>query len=105
MNEILKDIQRLETWSNGVQDGIEAGRFAEAERLCEKLLQHYPDQIDGHHRTATVREAQGRWAEAAAAYDRVLSHIERHPKGFDEESIAYHREQRDQARQRAANPA
>lgn len=105
MNDFLRDLKRLEDWSNGVQDEIEAGRFTEAERLCEKLLKHYPDQPDGHDRLASVREAQGRWTDAVAAYDRLLSHIERHPDGFDEESIAYHREKRDHALQRASNPA
>lgn len=104
-DDFLRGLKQLEDWSNGVLDEIEAGRFAEAERLCEKLLQVYPDQVDGHDRLGKVREAQGRWAEAVEAYDRALAHIERHPDGFDEESIAYQREKRDRARQRAANPA
>lgn len=105
MKDFLKDLKRLEDWSNGVLDEIEAGRFAEAERLCEQLRKHYPDQIDGHDRLGMVREAQGRWTEAVAAYDRMLSQIEHNPDGFDEESIAYHRERRERAQQRATNPA
>lgn len=101
MNDILRDIQRLDELSNGVMDQIEAGRLDEAERLCEKLLQAYPDQIDGHKRMAKVREAQGRWAEAVAAYDRALLHIERHPEGFDHEMVDILREKRAAACQRA----
>jgi tetratricopeptide (TPR) repeat protein len=103
--DYLRDLQRLEGWSNGVMDEIDAGRFVEAERLCENLLKYYPDQMDGHQRLAAVREAQGRWSEAVSAYDRALLHIERHPDGFDHEMVEHLGELRDHARKQAAKPA
>lgn len=98
----LAKLKRLDDWSNGVMDAIEAERHDEAERLCEDLLKHYPDQIDGHERLASVREAQGRWEEAVAAYDRSLAHIDRYPAGFDQGSIDSIRERRERAREKAA---
>jgi len=105
MKDMMRDIQNLDDLSNSVLDEIEAGRFDEAERLCEKLLMQYPDQIDGHKRLAKVREAQGRWADAVAAYDRAIAHIERHPDGFDHEMLKILNEKRAAARQRAGTPA
>lgn len=95
------DLERLDGWSNGAIDAIQAGRHEEAERLCEELLKHYPDQIDGHERMARLREAQGRWAEAVEAYNRALLHTERYPDGFDQEAIDDYRERRDLARKKA----
>lgn len=103
MKDILRDIQDLDKLSNGVMDEIEAGRLDEAERLCEKLLKQYPDQIDGHKRLAKVREAQGRWAEAAAAYDRAIAHIDCHPDGFDHEMVKILHEKRTAALQRVGH--
>jgi len=95
--EIREDIERLERWSNGVLDAIEAGRHAEAEELCRKLAEHYPEMIDSHERLAALRSAQGRWREAAEAYDRAIEVIARSPGDYDRGLVADFCRSRDEA--------
>lgn len=75
--------------SNAALDAIEGKRFDEAEKLCERLLKEFPDLIDGHERLAMLREAEGRFQDAADQYSRVLEMMERRPAAFDSEAIGY----------------
>jgi tetratricopeptide (TPR) repeat protein len=87
----------LDDLSNRVVDAIEKGRFTRAEKLCRRLLREYPKMFDGHERLAMVREAQGRYQEAAKHYDIVLGMMRKNPEGIDEETIEYVTERRDAA--------
>lgn len=87
----------LDALSNSVLDAIEAGEYDEAEKLCEKLLREYPEMLDGHDRLATLREAQGRFQEAAEHYSKALEVIREHPEGTDEETVEYLTGKRDRA--------
>ena len=87
----------LDDLSNSVIDAIEAGQYHKAEELCQKLLQDYPDVFDGYERLATLREAQGRFQEAAENYNKVLDMIKKNPKNVDQDTIQYITELRDQA--------
>jgi tetratricopeptide (TPR) repeat protein len=92
----------LDEWSNGARDAIDAGRLDEAEALSEKLIAEYPDVHDGHELRGLIREKQGRWADAAAAFQEAWLTVERMgPKYVDPEVGRYLREQRDAARARA----
>ena len=87
----------LDDLSNSVIDAIEAGQYDKAEGLCQKLLQDYPDVFDGYERLAILREAQGRFQEAAENYNKVLDMMKKNPKNVDQDTIQYITELRDQA--------
>lgn len=92
--EIETDLDAL---SNSVLDAIEAGHFDEAERRCQRLLLEYPQMLDGHNRMGRLREAQGRFEEAAKHYAKAIEVVRRHPEGTDEDTIQHLAEQRDRA--------
>ena len=73
----------LDDLSNSVVDAIEAGKYDQAEKLCQRLLSEYPNVFDGHQRLAMLREAQGRFQEAADHYTNVID--------IDEQKPAQHR--------------
>lgn len=79
----------LDELSNKALNLTNAGRFEEAEVLCRQLKERYPDQIDHLDRLGGIREAQGRFDEAAALY-RQCAEFARTHDGFDEHSVEYH---------------
>ncbi len=85
----------LDDLSNSVIDAIEAGKYDQAEKLCQKLLSEYPEVFDGHERLAMLREAQGRFREAADHYTKVIEMMNN--AGIDQETIEYVTELRDKA--------
>ena len=87
----------LDKLSNRALDAIEAGRYDQAEQLCRKLLRNHRKAFDGHDRTAMLREAQGRFQEAARHYSKLLEMMEKDPTGIDSETIQYVTEKRDRA--------
>ena len=87
----------LDALSNSVLDAIEARKYDEAEKLCQKLLLEYPEVADGPMRLAMLRDAQGRFQEAAQQYSKVLDTMSRQPGAFGQEMVTYVTEQRDQA--------
>lgn len=87
----------LDDLSNSVVDAIEARRYNQAEKLCRRLLREYPDVFDGHERLAMLREAQGRFHEAAEHYEIVLKMMEEQREYVDQEAIDYVTELRDEA--------
>lgn len=91
----------LDKLSNSVVDAIEAGKYDKAEDLCRRLLREYPSELDGHTRLALLREAQGRFQEAADHYAKVLEKIRKDPRGTDQETLRYITAQRDRALARA----
>lgn len=94
--KIAKEVQRLDDLSNGALDAIEAKRYDEAERLCTELLREYPDMIDGPDRLGMLRQAQGRFREAAEQYEKALARIDEHPRDYDPEIAAEFRRRRDE---------
>ncbi|MBI2176973.1 MAG: tetratricopeptide repeat protein [Candidatus Tectomicrobia bacterium] len=87
----------LDALSNSVLDSIEAGDYDEAEKRCRRLLLEYPEMLDGHDRLATLREAQGRFKEAAEHYEKAMLVVHRHPEGTDQETVQELKEKRDRA--------
>ena len=69
---LWEEATRLDEWSNAARDHLDAGRLIEADALSARLIAEYADQIDGYEIRGRVRQAQGRWAEAAEAYHRAL---------------------------------
>lgn len=55
----------LDQLSNDTVDLIDAGKFDEAERLCHRLLDDFPDLPDGHMRLGQLFRARGEPTRAA----------------------------------------
>ncbi|MEW6753155.1 MAG: tetratricopeptide repeat protein [Candidatus Latescibacterota bacterium] len=91
----------LDKLSNRALDAIQAQRYGEAEKLCQRLLRRYPEALDGHERWAQLREAQGRFAEAVAHYDQMLAMVQQDSGGTDAETVKEITQMRDQALVRA----
>jgi tetratricopeptide (TPR) repeat protein len=100
--KIAEEVQRLDDLSNGALDAIEAKRYEEAERLCADLFREYPDVIDGHDRMGMLREAQGRFQEAADHYAKAMAIIEQHAGEYAPEVSVEFRRRRDEALARVA---
>ena len=82
----------LTNLSNDANDLIRAGRLDEAEPLCRRLREDYPDEIDGHKRTAQLLEARGDKKAAAACLREALA-MALTQDGFEEESYRRMRDQ------------
>lgn len=80
------DDDPLTNLSNEANDAIRAGRLDEAEVLCRQLLDEYPDEIDGHKRTARLLEARGD-NKAAAQSMRTALAMALTQEGFEEASF------------------
>lgn len=76
----------LDELSNGVLDLIHDGRFDEADALCARLREEYPDVVDGVWRQAMAYEARGMNREAARCY-REAAAFARANDGFEETGI------------------
>ena len=63
----------LTNLSNEAGQLIRAGRLDEAAAACQRLLDEYPDDIDGHERTAQLLEARGESTAAAESMRRALA--------------------------------
>ena len=82
----------LTNLSNDANDLIRAGRLDEAEPLCRRLREDYPDEIDGPQRTAQLLEARGDKRAAAACLREALA-MALTQDGFEEESYRRMRDQ------------
>jgi tetratricopeptide (TPR) repeat protein len=87
--------------SNRALDAIEAGRYDKAEKLCQRLLCHWPELFDGHERLALLRQRQGRFQEAADHYSEVLGMIQQEAQGTDAETLQHFTQCRDRALRQA----
>ncbi len=72
----------LDELSNAVVDRIREGKLDEAERLCKKLAEDYPDMIDPLDRYALLYEAKGEYARAAELYRQAAAFAQT-SEGFD----------------------
>jgi protein O-GlcNAc transferase len=59
------DSPRIDQMSNGAIDLIHAGKLEEAERMCHRLLDEYPEVPDGHMRLGQLFRARGQPKQAA----------------------------------------
>jgi predicted Zn-dependent protease len=59
------DGPRLDQMSNGTIDLIRAGKLDEAERMCHRLLDEFPDLPDGHMRLGQLFRVRGEPKKAA----------------------------------------
>jgi tetratricopeptide (TPR) repeat protein len=80
-------VKCLEDWADNAWTAFEAGRDEEVEGMCRRLIDRYPDQIDGHEILGALRERQGRWEEAVREFERALVIALRHEDHFDPKVI------------------
>ena len=79
----------LDQLSNSVVDLIAQNKLDEAEAVSHRLLEDYPDQIDGFDRLAQVYEARGEKEKAIEHYRKAADFAGSMP-GFDKESIDWY---------------
>ena len=79
----------LDQLSNSVMDLINENKIDEAEAVSKRLLQEYPDQIDGFERLGQVHEARGKRSQAADCYQKAADFARTMP-GFDPETAEYY---------------
>ncbi len=92
---VLED-DGLDDLSNSVLLLIKARRFDEALGACRRLLEQFPDVVDGLDRSARVHAAMGDHAAAADLYRQVLAFVT-HPSRCHEYEVAdFYQEQLDQ---------
>ena len=85
--QFFDEIDRL---SNQVPDLIRKGRIDAAEAVVRRLLEEFPDALDGEERAAEVEEARGNWAQAARMYRTVAEkHLAADPEFGDEPAGHY----------------
>ena len=75
----------LDQLSNSVVDLIKQKNLDDAEAVSQRLLDEYPDQIDGLNRLAMVYEARGE-KRKAAEYFRKAYRFALSNEGFDQDS-------------------
>jgi tetratricopeptide (TPR) repeat protein len=95
---------RLDEVSNSAVDAIREKLYEKAEKICEQLLRDYPEIFDGYDRLAMLREAQGRYREAADHYASALDLIKRHQDDHEPELVKHFEKRRQEALQKAALP-
>ncbi len=79
----------LDQLSNSVMVLIKEDKLDEAESVSKRLLNEYPDQIDGFERFGQVYEARGKKHIAADYYQKAADFAKTMP-GFDQESVEYY---------------
>jgi len=89
---VYTDLDKL---SNQVPELIKQGKYDEAEQVCQKLQEQYPDQIDGLHRSAELFEAMKDYDKAATFYNRTAEFAEQ-ADGFEQKSVEYFKNKAEQ---------
>jgi len=83
-----RKIDDLDELSNKTGDAIRARRWDEAEKLCRRLRELYPDEIDADDRMARLRLAQDDFVGALPYAKTALENARANPEKFDPELIA-----------------
>ena len=81
----LNDLDEL---SNKANDLIRAGQWAEAEKLCQRLREQFPEELDADDRMAQLHQAQKDYAKALPYAQAALDKARRDPEKFDPELVA-----------------
>jgi len=89
---VLED-DDLDEISNSVLDLVKARRFDEALAVCRRLLDEFPEVVDGLERSGLVHAAKGDHATAAAFYRDALAFVTHPSRREHYEGIEYYQEQ------------
>ncbi len=85
----------LDDLSNQVPELIKQKKYAEAEEVCQKLLEQFPDQIDGLHRSAELFEAMADYEKAITFYNQTANFAEQ-ADGFEQKTVEYFKNKAEQ---------
>ncbi len=85
----------LDDLSNQVPELIKQKKYDEAEEVCRKLLEQYPDQIDGLHRSAELFEAMADYEKAITFYNQTANFAEQ-ADGFEQKTVEYFKNKAEQ---------
>ena len=89
---VLED-DGLDDLSNSVVDLARAGRFDEALAASKRLLDEFPDVVDGLERSAMVHAKMGQHALAADFYRKAFDFVTHPSRRDDYEGSDFYREQ------------
>ena len=98
---ILED-DDLEVLSNSVVDLIDERRLDDALAACQRLLNEYPDVVDGLERSAAVHAALGNHQLAADFYRRAFAFVTDPIRADDYEDADFYRQQSEEESRLAA---
>jgi tetratricopeptide (TPR) repeat protein len=83
----------LDDLSNSVLDLVRTGRFDEALAACTRLLEKFPDVVDGLERSGMVHAKMGNHTLAADFYRKALAFVTHPSRRDDYEDVDFYREQ------------
>lgn len=83
----------LDDLSNSVLDLVRTGRFDEALAACTRLLEEFPDVVDGFERSGMVHAKMGNHTLAADFYRKALDFVTHPSRRGDYEDVDFYREQ------------
>lgn len=90
-----RKLDDLDELSNKANDLIRAGQWAEAEKLCQRLREQFPEELDSDDRLAQLYQAQKNYTKALPYAQAALDKARRDPEKFDPELVAELTEQVD----------
>lgn len=99
--EPVEDEHDIDKLSNSVVDLIDENRLDEAEEACARLLEEFPDCVDGIERLVAVHEARGNFKLAAEYARQTVAFMKEHVDHFDPELIEDFEDQERNLKQRA----
>lgn len=82
----------LDDLSNSVLGLVAQRRFEDALAACKRLLEEFPDVVDGLERSALVHSALGDHARAADFYRQALAFVTDPIRAADYEGSEYYRD-------------
>ena len=81
-------IDDLDELSNAANDAIRSGKWDQAEKLCRRLREFYPAEVDADDRMAQLRLAQNDFTGALPFAQAALDIAQNNPEKFDPELVA-----------------
>lgn len=84
-NAFYSDLDEL---SNKANDAIRAGQWNEAEGLCQRLREEFPEELDADDRLAQLYVKQKNYAKALPYALAALDKAKCNPDKFDPELVA-----------------
>ncbi len=91
---VLQD-DGLDDLSNSVLDLVQAHHYDQALAACRRLLDEFPDVVDGLERSAMVYAAMGQHATAADFYRKALAFVTHPSRRDDYEGASFYEQQVD----------
>lgn len=88
LSGMLMQDDELDLLTNSVIDLINAGQFDEAEKVCSRLINDYPEVVDGLERYAMLYEARNEKEKAVEYYQKSATFMKEHP-GYSMELIDF----------------